>query len=148
MWSGIEVTVGQVCSGTEVTVWSGVVGYRGDCWSGVVGYRGDCWSGVVGYRDDCWSGVVGYRGDWGGSVPMRSDLHIHKYSQTLSSTWQQGRCINRLIRRSKGRVYLGSYPSPATHLRKGGRMIVLQNKKRPLFTDFLFEKMTPYFQNR
>ena len=35
VWSGIEVTTGplfgQVWSGTEVTVWSGVVGYRGDC---------------------------------------------------------------------------------------------------------------------
>ena len=31
VWSGIEVTVGQVWSGIEVTVRSGVVGYRGDC---------------------------------------------------------------------------------------------------------------------
>ena len=31
VWLGIEVTVGQVWSGIEVTVWSGVVGYRGDC---------------------------------------------------------------------------------------------------------------------
>ena len=31
VWSGIEVTVGQVWSGIEVTVWSGVVGYRGVC---------------------------------------------------------------------------------------------------------------------
>ena len=42
MWSGIEVTVGQVWSGSEVTVgqvWSGI---EVTVWSDVVGYRGDC----------------------------------------------------------------------------------------------------------
>ena len=38
-------------------------------------------------------------------------------------------------------------PGPATHLQKGGRMIVLQNQT-PLSTDFFIARMTPYFQNR
>ena len=36
-------------------------------------------------------------------------------------------------------------PGPATQIQKVGRMIVLQNQKRPLSTDFFIEKMTPFF---
>ena len=52
MWSGIEVTVGQVWSGIEVTlgqVWSGIE-VTGQVWSGT---EVTVWSGVVGYRGDC-----------------------------------------------------------------------------------------------
>ena len=38
-------------------------------------------------------------------------------------------------------------PGPAIQMQKVGRMIVLQNQKRPLSTDFFIEKMTPIFQN-
>ena len=36
-------------------------------------------------------------------------------------------------------------PGRATYLQKGGRMIVLQNQKSPLSTDFFIVKMNPFF---
>ena len=38
-------------------------------------------------------------------------------------------------------------PGSATQTQKGGRMIVLQNRKLPLSTDFFTQKKTPFFQN-
>ena len=37
--------------------------------------------------------------------------------------------------KGKGRVKVAAGPGPATHLQKGGRMIVLQIKKMTPFTD-------------
>ena len=39
-------------------------------------------------------------------------------------------------------------PGPATHIQKGGRMIVLQIKKSPFSLIFTYEKKTPFFQKR
>ena len=38
--------------------------------------------------------------------------------------------------------------SPATCVEKGGHMIILQNQKGPLSTDFFMDKMTLFFSKR